>query len=210
MYSTPTHPKLRIALACFTAIAVYATVDGSSGLMGSQPPSSTNKSAGQTESPAKKDGQAKEDGEAKPEEMKGVVEKVIDGDSIKIREEGGGEVHEIQIEGTDAPEAKQDYGAESTEALRKMALDRKVRITWTKKDNFGRRLAQVYVGDDHINRNMIRDGHAWHFKRYNQSKELAQLEEEAKKAKRGLWGTENPQAPWDYRKENRSPDKPDR
>jgi endonuclease YncB( thermonuclease family) len=142
--------------------------------------------------------------------MKGLVEKVIDGDSIKIREEGGSEVHEVQIEGTDAPEAKQEYGPESTEALRKLVLDRKVRITWTKKDNFGRRLAQVYIGDEHINRNMIRDGHSWHFKRYNQSKELAQAEEEAKKAKRGLWGTENPQAPWDYRKENRSPDKPDR
>jgi endonuclease YncB( thermonuclease family) len=57
---------------------------------------------------------------------------------------------------------------------------------------------------------MIRTGHAWHFKRYNQSKQLAELEIEAKNNKRGLWATDNPQAPWDYRKENRTPDKPDR
>jgi len=49
-----------------------------------------------------------------------------------------------------------------------------------------------------------------HFKRYNQSKALADLEIEAKKEKRGLWKAENPVAPWDYRKENRTPDKPDR
>ncbi|MCU0708540.1 MAG: thermonuclease family protein [Pirellula sp.] len=150
------------------------------------------------------------DEEPKEEEMVGIVEKVIDGDSFKIREDGGDLVHEIQVEGTDAPELKQPYGKESAEALRKLILDRKVRITWTKKDNFGRRLAQVFAEDVSINHRMIRDGHAWHFKRYNQSKVLAELEEEARKDRRGLWGTENPQAPWDYRKENRAPDKPDR
>ena len=210
MYSIPMHPKVGISLGCFILAAACSSISHLPSLMGSQPPSTTSNPKEKGDTPPKKDGDSKGDGEAKEEEMKGVVEKVIDGDSIKIREEGGREVHEIQIEGTDAPEAKQDYGAESAEALRKMVLDRKVRITWTKKDNFGRRLAQVYIGDDHINRNMIRDGHSWHFKRYNQSKELAQLEEEARKAMRGLWGSENPQAPWDYRKENRSPDKPDR
>ena len=151
-----------------------------------------------------------------PEELIGVVVKIVDGDSIKIREEGVDTTHEVQIEGTDAPESKQAYGEESADALRKLALERKVRITWVKKDNFDRPLAQVYLaatvndGENHINKIMIRDGHAWHFKRYNQSKELAELEEEARKAKRGLWATNNPQAPWDYRKENRSPDKPDR
>lgn len=151
-----------------------------------------------------------EDSDPKEEEMLGIVEKVIDGDSIKVRQEGGDEVHEVQIEGTDAPELKQAYGKESAEALRKMVQDRKVRVTWTKKDNFGRQLAQVFVGEEHINQRMLRDGHAWHFKRYNQSKLLAELEEEARRARRGLWEAEHPQAPWDYRKENRAPDKPDR
>lgn len=137
------------------------------------------------------------------------MSKVIDGDSIKVKDDQGKEF-EVQIEGTDAPESKQEYGKEATEALRKLCMDKDVRVTWTKKDNFERILAQVYLGSEHINATMLRDGHAWHFKRYNQSKELAELEEKAKQAKRGLWGTEAPQAPWDYRKENRAPDKPDR
>lgn len=143
------------------------------------------------------------------ETIGGDVTKVIDGDSFKVKTAEGKE-YEVQIEGTDAPELKQPYGKESTEALRKILGDSKVRVTWLKKDNFERPLAQVYVGDLHVNAEMIRKGNAWHFKRYNQSKELAELEIEAKNNKRGLWATDNPQAPWDYRKENRAPDKPDR
>ncbi|MFN9435705.1 MAG: thermonuclease family protein [Planctomycetota bacterium] len=184
MYFSPRRSKMRIGLVGMVCALFSPWV------LGAQPPSKSE--------------------DAREEEMTGLVVKVIDGDSIKIREEGSDQTHEVQIEGTDAPEAKQPYGGESTEALRKMIFDRKVRITWSKKDNFDRRLAQVYLGDEHINQTMIRDGHAWHFKRYTQSKQLAQLEEEARKAKKGLWGAENPQAPWDYRKENRTPDKPDR
>jgi|688.fasta_scaffold04223_7 endonuclease YncB( thermonuclease family) len=145
----------------------------------------------------------------KEESIEGDVTKVIDGDSIKVRTTDGME-YEIQIEGTDAPELKQPFGKESAEALQKMLGTSKVKVTWQKKDNFERLLAQVYVEDKHINSEMIRTGNAWHFKRYNQSKKLADLEIEAKKEKLGLWGTDNPQAPWDYRKENRAPDKPDR
>ncbi len=146
---------------------------------------------------------------AKEESIEGNVTKVIDGDSIKVRTSEGME-YEVQLEGTDAPELKQPFGKESAEALQKMLGTSKVKVTWQKKDNFERPLAQVYVEDKHINSEMIRTGNAWHFKRYNQSKKLADLEIEAKKEKLGLWGTDNPQAPWDYRKENRAPDKPDR
>jgi len=145
----------------------------------------------------------------KEESIEGDITKVIDGDSIKVRTSDGME-YEIQIEGTDAPELKQPFGKESAEALQKMLGTSKVKVTWQKKDNFERLLAQVYVEDKHINSEMIRTGNAWHFKRYNQSKKLADLEIEAKKERLGLWGTDNPQAPWDYRKENRAPDKPDR
>jgi endonuclease YncB( thermonuclease family) len=145
----------------------------------------------------------------KEEEITAKVIKVIDGDSIKVRTAEGKE-YEIQIEGTDAPELKQEYGKESSEALKKMVFDSDVRVSWKKKDNFDRPLAQVYRADKHINAEMISSGNAWHFKRYNQSQALADLEIQAKKEKKGLWKSENPIAPWDYRKENRAPDKPDR
>ena len=147
--------------------------------------------------------------EAKEESIVATVTKVIDGDSLKAKTKEGKE-YEIQVEGIDAPELKQPQGKEATEALSKMVMGKEIKVTWTKKDNFDRLLAQIHVDKTHANQEMLRTGHAWHFKRYNQSKELAELEEEAKKAKRGLWATENPQAPWDFRKETRSPEKPDR
>ncbi|MFN5103454.1 MAG: thermonuclease family protein [Planctomycetota bacterium] len=176
--------------------------------------SGSNKSA--SEKPASQEGPSSQsnngkDGKTKEtqEELTAKVTKIIDGDSIKVRGADGKE-YEVQIEGTDAPELKQEYGKESMEALKKMLFDSDVRVSWKKKDNFERLLAQVYRGDKHINAEMIGSGNAWHFKRYNQSQALADLELEAKKEKRGLWKSENPTAPWDYRKENRAPDKPDR
>jgi endonuclease YncB( thermonuclease family) len=85
---------------------------------------------------------------------------------------------------------------------------KELRISWKSKDNFERLLAQVYVGDTHINSEMLKSGMAWHFKRYNKSEALAKLETEAKEAKKGLWKNSSPKAPWDYRKENKAPDKP--
>ena len=147
--------------------------------------------------------------EAKEESIVATVTKVIDGDSLKAKTKEGKE-YEIQVEGIDAPELTQPHGKEATEALSKMVMGKEIKVNWTKKDNFDRLLAQIHVDKTHANQEMLRTGHAWHFKRYNQSKELAELEEGAKKAKRGLWATENPQAPWDFRKETRSPEKPDR
>lgn len=151
----------------------------------------------------------KEEKEAKEESIVVTVTKIIDGDSLKAKSKEGKE-YEIQVEGIDAPELKQPHGKESTEALSKMVMGKEIKVTWTKKDNFDRLLAQIHIDKTHVNQEMLRTGHAWHFKRYNQSKELAELEDEAKKAKRGLWATETPQAPWDFRKETRSPEKPDR
>ncbi len=147
--------------------------------------------------------------EESPEEqtLNAKVKKVIDGDSILVVDDQQLE-HEIQLEGIDAPEAKQPYGQESTDALTKKIADAKVRITWAKKDTYGRLLGQVYVGDEHCNLSMIQQGHAWHFKRYNKNQVLADAETEARKKKVGLWGTEDPMAPWDFRSKNKAPDRP--
>lgn len=141
------------------------------------------------------------------ETVDGKVTRIIDGDSILVTDSKSVE-YEVQLEGIDAPEIKQDFGKESTEGLSKLLKDKTVRITWKSKDNFERPLAQIYDGDKHINMEMIKSGMAWHFKRYNKDEELANAETAAKEAKKGLWAKESPVAPWDYRKENKAPDKP--
>lgn len=141
-----------------------------------------------------------------------VVKKVIDGDSVSVLELRKPEpiAMEIQIEGIDAPELPQPFGKESKESLAKLLpVDSVITVTWSSKDNYGRLLAQVYdKSKKHINSEMLRQGMAWHFKRYNQSKELAALEDSAKSKKLGIWSAADPQAPWDYRRENKTPDRP--
>ena len=141
------------------------------------------------------------------ETVEGKVTRIIDGDSILVTDSKSVE-YEVQLEGIDAPELKQEFGKESTEGLSKLLKDKMVRITWKSKDNFERLLAQVYDGDKHINMELIKTGMAWHFKRYNNDEELAKAETAAKAAKKGLWAKESPLAPWDYRKDNKAPDKP--
>jgi len=209
MYCNPTCSQNRfrssISGIAFGVLVFPLSITAGSVAFGQSPTSGGTSTQEKGASPEKPADQAK----TQEESMDARVIKVIDGDSIKVKDEAGKE-YEIQIEGTDAPEIKQAHGKESLQALIAMVKDRDVRLTWEKKDAFDRLLAQVYVGDKHVNSRMIQDGHAWHFKRYNQSKVLADLEVEAREAKRGLWSSKEPQAPWDFRKENRTPDKPDR
>ena len=51
---------------------------------------------------------------------------------------------------------------------------------------------------------MLRAGLAWHFKTYNSDRDLAKLEEDARKFKVGLWADANPMPPWLNRKLHRN------
>lgn len=82
-----------------------------------------------------------------------------------------------------------------------------VRVEWKQMDRYGRILGQVYVGKDHVNRSMVRDGFAWHFKRYNMDQKLAYAEVEAREAGRGLWADKEPVPPWEFRKAAREKSK---
>lgn len=69
-------------------------------------------------------------------------------------------------------------------------------------DRYGRAIAMVYYGADrkYLSAEIIRAVMGWHYKRYSNSEELAQLEEEARAARRGLWIDDNPIPPYEWRK----------
>lgn len=50
-----------------------------------------------------------------------------------------------------------------------------------------------------LNRELVAAGLAWRIKE-SKSKELAKLEKDARRAKRGLWADAKPTPPWTYRK----------
>ena len=137
------------------------------------------------------------------ESLTGKVIGVTDGDTITVLVNK--QSIKVRLEGIDAPESRQSFGAKSKQALSEMVFSKNVTIKKTGEDRYGRTLGFVMLGDSDINAKMIHDGWAWHFKKYNDEERLAKLEVIASQAKRGLWAEATPLAPWDYRARQKIP-----
>jgi len=128
----------------------------------------------------------------------GKVVSITDGDTFKLLDSSK-EQHVIRLQGIDAPEDKQAFGTKSKTALGDKIHEKEVVVRWKSRDAYGRILGEVYLGDRHINLEMVKEGWAWHFKRYSKSAELADAEKEAREGKAGLWGDPKPVPPWEFR-----------
>lgn len=88
----------------------------------------------------------------------------------------------------------------SKQYLGNLIFNQKVTIEVKSRDKYRRVVGMVIVGDKNINEIMLAEGYAWHFIRYDKNKAWASLQDQARRAKKGLWRDANPVAPWDYRK----------
>ncbi|MCC7421744.1 MAG: thermonuclease family protein [Planctomycetaceae bacterium] len=135
-------------------------------------------------------------------ELTGRVVGVTDDDTITVLDADKVQ-HKIRHEGIDAPESKQAFGTKAKQALSDRVFGKDVRVEWKERDRYKRIPGHVYAGEDHVNLSMVRDGFAWHFKRYNKDQKLADAEVEAREAGRGLWADKEPVPPWEFRKQAR-------
>ena len=140
------------------------------------------------------------------DELRGKVVSIADGDTITVLDSAKVQ-HKIRLQGIDAPEKKQAFGTKSKELMSEKVGGEEVVVQWKEKDRYGRILGEVMVGKRHINLEMVQDGMAWHYTTYSKSKELAKAEDEARKAKKGLWADKEPVPPWEYRKTEREKQK---
>ena len=70
-----------------------------------------------------------------------------------------------------------------------------------KKDRYNRIIAEIILQDDtNLNKELVKNGLAWHFKKYSDSQEYAEIEIDARNKQIGIWSEPNPTAPWDWRK----------
>lgn len=89
--------------------------------------------------------------------------------------------------------------------LSKLSIHQEVTAQITQKDHYNRFIAYSYLNNgDELSREMLKAGLAWHYKQYNDDPELANMEREARRLKKGLWVDKNPKAPWEIRKIRRS------
>lgn len=132
-------------------------------------------------------------------EFKGEVTAIIDGDTIEVLRDG--KAVRIRLNGIDSPEKSQPFGMKAKQFMSDLIYEKKVVIKEKEIDRYGRLIADVYLQDGTwVNKSLVENGLAWHYKYYSSDAELALAENLAKISKTGLWQDSNPIPPWDYRR----------
>ena len=133
-----------------------------------------------------------------PQVFEGKVTGVKDGDTIEVLYEG--EALVIRLVDIDCPEKKQAYGQAAKTFTSNFCFGKTVKVVSKgKKDRYDRILATILVADQNLNEALVKAGLAWHFKKYSNSASYAELENQARQNKVGLWADEHPVAPWEWR-----------
>ncbi len=120
------------------------------------------------------------------------VDRIIDGDTMVILYKGN--LVRIRLTHIDAPENRRSnpISKMSTKALATLCADSKVIIQSQGYDRYERLLAEVI---NHkgivVNKEMVRLGMAVHYKQYSNDSTYASLEQDARRAKIGLWSTKD-------------------
>lgn len=137
--------------------------------------------------------------------IQGKVVSVADGDTITVLDAEKTQ-HKIRLQGIDAPEKAQAFGAKSKQALYELVHGKTVQVSFEKSDKYGRILGKVLLDGQDICHQQIKAGLAWHYKKYQNQQPLVDREAysasetAAKNEKLGLWSDPRPVAPWDFRK----------
>lgn len=134
----------------------------------------------------------------------GLVEYVVDGDTLHVRAVRSKALHHVRIIGIDAPEICQTWGPQSRQALTQLVLHQKVEIKGRARDDYGRLLARVAINGHDVGAAMVQQGHAWSYRWRTRKGHYDAQETEARTHNRGLFSTESVQRPGDFRRQHGS------
>lgn len=128
---------------------------------------------------------------------------VKDGDTVEILMDGKPQV--VRLSHIDCPEKKQPFGNNAKQFASDLCFGKKVKLsTGWKKDRNKRLLAEIILlNGKNLNKELVKNGFAWHYKKYSKDNSYDDLEKQARKQKLGLWNDKNPTAPWEWRKSRR-------
>jgi len=136
--------------------------------------------------------------------IEGKVIGIVDGDTFDLLDDSN-KTYRIRMEGIDAPEKGMPFYQVSKKHLGSLCFGQRVALQITQTESGNRKIGFTYLSSgNELSHEMIRAGLAWHFVKYNSDRDLAALEEEARKERMGLWKDPNPLPPWEIRKIRRS------
>ena len=123
---------------------------------------------------------------------------ITDGNTLRAVHDGREIV--VRLRWIDSPESGQRYSRQAKQALGELVAGQTVTVRDFGADANGRRLADVVLSDGrNVNRELVRLGWAWWFRKYSRDVTLGTLEADARAAKRGLWADAHPVPPWEWR-----------
>jgi micrococcal nuclease len=124
---------------------------------------------------------------------------VKDGDTIVVVLDGIQTT--IRLAEVDCPEKRQAFGQKAKQFTSDLCFGKTVAVVAKNKDRYGRTVGIVYIDENTIlNKELVRAGFAWQYKKYSNDDEYAALESEARAAHKGLGADHDPIAPWEFRK----------
>jgi endonuclease YncB( thermonuclease family) len=126
------------------------------------------------------------------------VVSIHDGDTLTVVDFTNTQ-HRLRLQGIDAPERGQPFGTRARDRLAKLTMGKVVTVQDDGRDKYGRTLGRVEAEGQDVNWQMVEDGMAWHYVRFNNDARLAAAERAARAAKRGLWADNAPVPPWEWR-----------
>lgn len=145
-----------------------------------------------------------------PREYTGLVVYITDGDTIVI-ENRQLQREKVRIVSIDAPEKGrrgspgQPYSERSRQHLAHLIKGKPVRLVYKGRDDYGRVLARVWVGDTDVGLAQVCAGYAWVYEKFVDELPAATqqsyraCEAKARRAHRGLWRRSRPLPPWKWR-----------
>ncbi len=131
-------------------------------------------------------------------EHPGKVLNVIEGDLLKV--EMDGRRVRVELAGVDSPVRGQPYRDEARAFTVRLVQNKNITVRVVDTGDAGHVVGEVlFGGEKTLNRELVAAGMAWHrgswFARYP---ELRTAQEQARRARRGLWRDPKPVPPWEF------------
>lgn len=134
----------------------------------------------------------------------GKVISVLDGDTIIVLDSDNNQT-KLRLAEIDCPEKSQPYGKNAKNFTSDAVYNKNISYKAVNTDKYGRTIAMVYFGVnlEYLSAELLKNGLAWHYKKYSPSGVMADFEIKARRERKGLWSIPDPVAPWNWRKTRR-------
>lgn len=126
------------------------------------------------------------------------VASVSSGDTLTVIE--GARTIKIRLAYIDAPEPRQPYANHSRRSLSELCAGKNARYEVLYTDRQKQAIAVVHCNGTNVNRHQVARGMAWVYDEYNRDETLPALQNEARKARLGIWQDSIVTPPWEYRR----------